>query len=263
MAPILPLLLSLLLTQEAAPPEASAAVEATPPVASTLASSEPDYPIPPGAPDDDYGLVAWCYGALDGHMKLYDKVIPEVERIETEIAKIPGAPPADMQSYKEQRTAGKDTLNLFRGAMEAAEKASPKPIGPYGAESLKRGNGVWFTIRDSKDKKYLAREWMSWGLPGRCLPTAQKLQARSNLFGQALSYNAKAPAPAPTPAEAPTVPEGTEAPADFIGAAVSEAQGSEPAAADLLPGEEAAPTEQPTEAAKPEEPPAPNLRGPQ
>jgi hypothetical protein len=255
MAPILPLLLSLLLTQEAAPaaPDAQGAA---------AAPAEAEYPIPPGAPEDDYGLVAWCYGALDGHMKLYDKVIPEVERIENEIAKIPGAPPADMQGYKDQRAAGKDTLKLFRGAMEAAEKASAKPIAAHGAESLKRGATLWFTVRDSKDKKYLAREWMSWGLPGRCLPTAQRLQAKSNLFGQALSYNAKTPAPA---AEAPPA-EAAAAPADFIGAAVSDAQQptegtpvepqvADPADQTLTPGD-VAPAD-----AKPEE--APALRGPQ
>lgn len=238
MAPILPLLLSLMIIQEAPAPEAPAAPAAAP--------AEAEYPIPPGAPEDDYGLVAWCFGALDGHMKLYDKVIPEVARIETEIAKIPGAPPADMQAYKDQRAAGKDTLKVFRGSMEAAEKASPKPIAPYGAEQLKRGSGVWFAIRDTKDQKYLAREWMSWGLPGRCLPTAQKLQARSNLFGRALTYNAK-------PAEAP---------ADPIGAAVTEAQSAEPPA-EPIPGDEAAPTPAPPEEAKPEETPVPELRGPQ
>lgn len=242
MAPILPLLLSLLLTQEAAP-----AAEAPAPAA----PAEVEFPIPPGAPEDDYGLVAWCYGALDGHMKLYDKVIPEVERIESEIAKIPGAPPADMQGYKDQRAAGKETLKLFRSAMEAAEKASVKPISGYGAEALKRGSTVWFTIRESKDKKYLAREWMSWGLPGRCLPTAQRLQAKSSLFGQALTYNAKTPE---APAETPPPAEAAAAPADFIDAAVSDAQEAEPAAA---------PAEQPAEEAKPEDAAAPDLRGPQ
>lgn len=256
MAPILPLLLSLMITQEAAP-----AAEAPAPTPAA-APAEAEYPIPPGAPDDDYGLVAWCYGALDGHMKLYDKVIPEVERIENEIAKIPGAPPADMQGYKDQRAAGKDTLKLFRGAMESAEKASAKPIAAYGAESLKRGGTVWFTIRDSKDKKYLAREWMSWGLPGRCLPTAQRLQAKSNLFGQALTYNAKATA---TPA-APAAPETAAPPADFIGAAVTDAQKpiegtplepqvADPAEQTLTPGDTAPADSQPEEAA--------NLRGPQ
>ena len=47
MAPILPLLLSLLLTQEAAPAEAPAPA-ATP--------AEVEYPIPPGAPDDDFHI---------------------------------------------------------------------------------------------------------------------------------------------------------------------------------------------------------------
>lgn len=236
MAPILPLLLSLLIVQEAAP-----AAEAPAPVA---APAEAEYPIPPGAPEDDYGLVAWCYGALDGHMKLYDKVLPEVTRIETEIAKIPGAPPADMNSYKEQRTAGRDTLKLFRGSMEAAEKASAKPIAPYGAEQLKRGNNVWTGIRDTKDQKYLAREWMSWGLPGRCLPTAQKLASRSKLFGKALTYNAKPPAAPATSATAE----------DPVGdaAVVITPDATTPA-----------PAEQPAEAAKPEETPAPDLRGPQ
>ncbi|MCE3290365.1 MAG: hypothetical protein K0R83_2377 [Caulobacter sp.] len=254
MAPILPLLLSLLIIQDAAPAEAAPAPAAAP--------AEVEYPIPPGAPEDDYGLVAWCYGALDGHMKLYDKVLPEVQRIENEIAKIPGAPPADMQGYKDQHAAGKDTLKLFRGAMEAAEKASAKPIAAQGADALKRGNTVWFTIRDTKDKKYLAREWMSWGLPGRCLPTAQRLQAKSNLFGQALTYNAKAPAEPAPPAEA------AAAPADFIGAAVSDAQQpvegtpvepqvADPADQSLTPGD-IAPAD-----AEPEDAAAPDLRGPQ
>lgn len=250
MAPILPLLLSLLIVQEAAP-----AAEAPAPAA---APAEVEYPVPPGAPEDDYGLVAWCYGALDGHMKLYDKVIPEVTRIETEIAKIPGAPPADLQGYKDQRTAGRETLKQFRGAMEAAEKASAKAIAPYGAEQLKRGNTVWFTIRDSKDQKYLAREWMSWGLPGRCLPTAQKLTTRSKLFGSALTYNAKPPAAAPAEA-APA-----EAAADPIGAAVTDAQAAEPAAAPtdafaVTP----APAEPTAEEPRPEEAPEADLRGPQ
>ena len=245
MAPILPLLLSLMLIQEAAPaPEAQA--EAPAPAA---APAEVEYPVPPGAPEDDYGLVAWCFGALDGHMKLYDKVIPEVTRIENEIAKIPGAPPADLQSYKDQRAVGRDTLKQFRGAMEAAEKASAKPIAPYGAEQLKRGNGVWFSIRDSKDQKYLAREWMSWGLPARCLPTAEKLTARSKLFGSALTYNAR-------PAAAPEAPA-----ADPVGDAVSDAQGAAPAEPEATePSPESTTSADATPA---EEAPAPDLRGPQ
>ena len=243
-----------MLIQEAAPaPEAQAETPAP-----AAAPAEVEYPVPPGAPEDDYGLVAWCFGALDGHMKLYDKVLPEVTRIETEIAKIPGAPPADMQSYKDQRTAGRDTLKMFRGSMEAAEKASAKPISAYGSEQLKRGAGVWSTIRDTKDQKYLAREWMSWGLPGRCLPTAEKLATRSKLFGSALSYNAKPVAPA-APAADPVGDAVTDAQsAEPIVGTPAEPETTEPAPEGMTPSDVA-----PPEVAKPEETPAPDLRGPQ
>jgi hypothetical protein len=230
MSSVLALLLSLLISQEAAPP-----VEPAP---ASAAASEADYPIPTGAPADDYGLVAWCYGALSSHMSMYDKVIGDVEGIEKEIGKIPGAPPADMKAYRDQRDAGRDTLKQFRRAMEAAEKASPKPIAPYGAASLKQGGQVWNSVA-SKDRKYIAREWMSWGLPGRCLPTAERLEARSALFGQALTYNAKAPeAPAETPAPATAEPAPNEPAPSGIDA--------------LLPGEALPPTAE-----------EPTLRGPQ
>src|SRR4051812_37513079 len=46
------------------------------------AAAKGEDPFPNGAPTDDYGLVAWCYGALAGHMDLYKRAMPEVERIE-------------------------------------------------------------------------------------------------------------------------------------------------------------------------------------
>ncbi|NBB17101.1 hypothetical protein GVN21_17180 [Caulobacter sp. SLTY] len=277
MSPILAVLLSLMLAQEAAPqPEAA---EAPP----TL---EQEYPVPAGAPSDDYGLVAWCYGALSGHIGLYDKVIEDVEDIEVRMSKLPGAPPMDMDGYKTQRDAGRDTLKQFRRAMEAAEKASPKPIAPYGAENLRKGGQIWGMVRDTKDKKYLAREWMSWGLPGRCVPTAERLEAKSSLFGQALTYNVKPAAPPPPPPEdvmtvptTPLTPDTTAAPVEGtpLGEKATDPQNSIDY---LLPGE-AAPAEQvaanpedeAAEPAAPEEEPAaepdatdedaPVLRGPQ
>jgi hypothetical protein len=233
MSPAVAFLLSLFITQDI-PAPASPPPEPAPVV-------EPEYPIPSGAPADDYGLVAWCYGALASHMALYDKVIPEVERIEVSIAKIPGAAPADMNSYVVQQEAGRDMLKQFRRAMEAAERASPKPIAPYGAKAIKQGGAVWSMFKPS-DRKLLAREWMSWGLPGRCLQTSERLEARSGLFGQALSFNtpaAKSVAPAPTVSD--PEPETPFGPAS-AGSSID----------DLLPGEDA-PVENPETSA---------LRGP-
>jgi hypothetical protein len=232
MSPIVALLLSVFITQDLDPPATLAA-----------APVEQEYPIPSGAPADDYGLVAWCYGALAGHMGLYDKVIADVERIEVSIARIPGAAPADMNSYVVQRDAGRDLLKQFRRAMEAAERASPKPISSYGAKALKQGGTVW-SMFNSSDKKLMAREWMSWGLPGRCLQTSERLEARAGLFGQALSYNSPAPTvPAALPVTIEAVPETPFGPASSQATSID----------DLLPGD-LAPVE-------PVSPPA--LRGPQ
>jgi hypothetical protein len=210
MSPILAVLLSMLLAQEPAAQPATPAPTQPDAAAEPAPTVEQQYPIPAGAPSDDYGLVAWCYGALSGHISLYDTVIGDVEDIEMRMSKLPGAPPADMEGYKTQRQAGRDTLKQFRRAMEAAEKASPQPIATYGADNLRKGGQVWSMVRESKDKKYLAREWMSWGLPGRCLPTAERLEAKSSLFGQALTYNVKPAAPPPPPPEdvmtVPTAP---------------------------------------------------------
>jgi hypothetical protein len=35
-------------------------------------------PLPPGAPTDSYQLSAWCYGALDEYLGIYDKVKPDL-----------------------------------------------------------------------------------------------------------------------------------------------------------------------------------------
>ena len=65
--------------QDAAP-ETGPAAEGPPPEAAPAAE---ELPWPAGAPHDDYGLVAWCHGALTGYLDLHDQVMPEVTRIET------------------------------------------------------------------------------------------------------------------------------------------------------------------------------------
>lgn len=229
MSPALLLLLAVLGAQDAAPAAAS-----TP--APAVAAQDDEEPFPVGAPTDDYGLVSWCYGALQGHMALYEKVMPEVTRIEKETAKIPGAGPADLAAYEEQRKQGKPTLKIFRDAMTAAEKASAQPIQTRGAEALKKGGSIWLGA-NMANKSFLAREWMSWALPSRCVTTAQDLNAKANLFGQALNYNTEA-APSVTEVTPSTPTQGspTQAVPDTTTAAPAEAPVTDPSAAtDVAP----------------------------
>ena len=74
------LLFALALLAQNAAPETGPAAEGPPPEAAPAAE---ELPWPAGAPHDDYGLVAWCHGALTGYLDLHDQVMPEVTRIET------------------------------------------------------------------------------------------------------------------------------------------------------------------------------------
>jgi hypothetical protein len=193
------------------------------PVSTAPTASAPPPRTQPAAtaPTDDYGYVGWCYGALGGYVELYDKVMPEVTRIEKTFPG-PDGFNAAMKEYPAMRDQAKKDLLVYRSAIVAAEKASPRPISEYGAAAIKKGHSVW-TGADQVDKARVAQVWMSWAPPGDCDARAKTLETKSNLFGQALNFNVKkgeAPAPAlaePAPAAeaAPPAaePEATPAPA--------------------------------------------------
>lgn len=198
------------------------------PVSTAPTASAPPPRTQPAAtaPTDDYGYVGWCYGALGGYVELYDKVMPEVTRIEKTFPG-PDGFNAAMKEYPAMRAQARKDLAVYRSAIVAAEKASPRPISEYGAAAIKKGHSVW-TGADQIDKARLAQVWMSWSPPGDCDTRAKALETKSNLFGQALNYNVKktaAPAADTTAPETP--PSAVEAPAP---AAEPEAPPTAPAA---------------------------------
>jgi hypothetical protein len=156
-----------LLAQNDAPPPA--APEATAPAApaQTLAA------LPPGAPDDDYGLMGWCYGALSGHVDLYDKVLPEVKRIETAFPAPGETVDKVMAGYATQHDRGKVLLTRYSKALQA-EEAKGATGGVSRDDAIAKGRETW-SGSDTADPRTLAQLWMSWGLPGRCDETAKRL----------------------------------------------------------------------------------------
>lgn len=156
---------------------------------------------PNAPPTDEYGYVAWCYGALGGYANLYDRVMPEVTRIEKAFPG-PDGVAASLKTYPELRSQAQKDLKVFASAITAAEKASPRPISEYGGSQVKRGAAIWQGA-DSIDKARLAQMWMSWSPPGDCEKRAKTLEMKSGILGKALNYNSvtvttQAP-PAPTP----------------------------------------------------------------
>lgn len=179
-------------------------------------------------PTDDYGYVAWCYGALDTYLNLYDRVMPEVTRIERAFPGPRGAE-ADLRLYPQMRDQAKKDLALYRAAIVAAERASPRVIGAEGAVALRKGRAVWAGAAQATNAQ-VAREWMGWSPPARCGEVAKTLTVRSQVLGQALMANqdqaaptsALATAPEPEPAASPAPVAATPprpAPAPAVAAA--------------------------------------------
>ncbi|HEY4028847.1 MAG TPA: hypothetical protein VGM25_00760 [Caulobacteraceae bacterium] len=165
---------------------ALALITAEPPAAAPAAQASkaaPEEPVPPGAPSDDYGFVSWCSGALTGHMALYQQVKPELDALPDPRPKETAALDAD------QMKAGNEYLGLYKKATDAAEKASPRPIGERGASERQRGAAIWDTARNATDKKAAMWTYLSWELPGRCETAAERLYEKSLLSAQALGID--------------------------------------------------------------------------
>lgn len=262
-----PYLLALMLLAQDAPTTASALADG--PVATALPRKQTVAPLPIQGgpvqpPADDYGYVGWCYGALAGYVDLYERAMPEVERIERAWP-TPSTEENIKIVYPGQRAEARETLPVLKRAMDAAEKASPTPIQNEGSAAIKKGRAIW-TGATTVPPAQLAQFWMSWSPPAKCEETAKTLESRSNLLGQALTFNtpsAAADGDRPEVAEAPAkmeIPEDGLLPEGAVLADEAVTDGAEaPSAIDALaPEGEAAKRE---DAATEDAPPP--LRGPQ
>jgi hypothetical protein len=155
-------------------------------------------PLPPGAPTDSYELSAWCYGALDEYLAIYEKVKPDLRDIDHMF----GTSVVEDEPYHSDMAAARVELKMIANSVTQAEKASPRPISDQGLAAIKQGRAIW-SIAEGRKTRELARAWMLWALPDRCDSNAKELTQRSILFGKALNYNNQAPAPPASDQAAP------------------------------------------------------------
>jgi len=191
MVPAVLVALSLLAAEPAAQPPAPAARThaslKTGPHAVAEAVSETDGDdnagdIPPGAPTDDYGFVAWCYGALGEYLTIYQAVVPDLKGID----KLFGSSVQEDEPYTADVAAERVALKRFGAAIEAAERASPTSIASRGAADIQAGRGIWAAAKRLPRRK-LADAWLFWGIPKRCETAAKALKARSTALAQTLA----------------------------------------------------------------------------
>ena len=159
-------------------------------------------PLPSGAPTQDYPLTAWCYGAMSEYLAIYERVKPDLKAIDKMFG---SSEPNEPEPYASDMAAAHKELNVLAEAVTAAEKASPTPIAPLGAEAVKQGRSVWAPA-EAKTSRELARAWLSWAIPDRCDSTARALATKSALLGQALKYNTPTAGAEPPPASTSDTP---------------------------------------------------------
>jgi hypothetical protein len=179
---MLPLFVLALAAAEPPPPAMQALMEKKPAAETTVNAA--DYPT--GAPTDDYGFVAWCHGALNGHMELYDQVKPQL----TELARSPKEAEESAKADQEQLAAGREYLALYSRALIAAERATPTAIHDRGVQADLQGYRMWAPAR-SADPKNRMWAWLTWELPGRCETVAKSLEERSSLFAETFRRGGK------------------------------------------------------------------------
>ena len=209
--PLAALLAALSLQAAAAPPTADAPTATAP---SAPAPSD----TPSGAPEDDFGFVNWCKGALNGHLELYPQVKGELARVETErnrredtrytpaqrkaaAARHAAEAVQTAKDDREQMAAGRDYLLLYDRGIAAAEKAGSPDLHARGEAAQDQGYRIWSAARAADDRTKMW-SWLMWELPARCETAAKKLETQSGLLGEAFDKTAAA-APAAPAADAP------------------------------------------------------------
>ena len=137
------------------------------------AAADAEDPFPSGAPTGDYAFMGWCYGALAGHMDLYDKVLPNVRSIEAAFPDSDRSIDKVMEDYTAQHVEGRRLLRSWDRALGVLE-ATRRTGGLTRAAAVRKGREFW-KGSETADSRQLAQLWMSWGLPGRCISTANRL----------------------------------------------------------------------------------------
>lgn len=153
----------------AVPTTSDAAGSEPAPTVTSLAQDVTD--VPPGAPQDDYGLVGWCQGALAGHMALYPAVRPDLQKLSRS-----GDAKSDAEMEQAQMQAGRDYLDLYDRARKAADARNASADKARGDVAREAGGRIWDEASRAEPKTRMW-SWIMWELPARCETAARRLEA--------------------------------------------------------------------------------------
>ena len=151
-------------------PAASAAVQDGPIVTAGPASGESAdaerfreavayaNPLPRGAPEADYPLVAWCEALVKGHVALGETLT--------------GADPLDLDIVR----LGKLEAADFRAALDAAEPRQTAASRAAARAAAAEATAKWAPLADQEESVRSQAFGLFFGLPGRCEHAARRLR---------------------------------------------------------------------------------------
>lgn len=116
-------------------------------------------PLPPGAPREDYPLVAWCEALVSGHVAAGES-LSEPDELDREIMRLGRLEAAD-----------------FRGALAAAEGRATQAMKQAAEVGAEEARAKWTPVLANPDEAVRSQTFgLFYGLPGRCEHAARRIR---------------------------------------------------------------------------------------
>ncbi len=115
-------------------------------------------PLPRGAPEADYPLVAWCEALVNGHVALGETLT--------------GADPLDLDIVR----LGKLEAADFRAALNAAEPRQNAASRASARVAAAEATAKWAPLAGQEEAVRSQAFGLFFGLPGRCEHAARRLR---------------------------------------------------------------------------------------
>jgi len=161
---ILPLLLALSLSVPAVAqegPVATGGTERLKETAEALRNREAlayAQSLPPGAPTDDYSLVAWCEALVAGHVEVGES-LNSTDELDLELIRL-----------------GRVERDSFAHALRVAESRQTPARRQAAAAARARASALWDRFRTAEPAVRDNAFGLFFGLPGRCEHAARRIR---------------------------------------------------------------------------------------
>jgi hypothetical protein len=116
-------------------------------------------PLPRGAPEQDYPLVAWCAALVEGHIAL-GRTLTTADDLDRDIMRLGGLEAAD-----------------FRDALRAGATRQNPAVRAAAETAATEAAGRWLPLMAQTDERARSEAFgLFFGLPGRCEHAARRVR---------------------------------------------------------------------------------------